>query len=437
MGLFSETLGTTADVDRLSGGKANKTLIFAITGLTNMIGAKKKANREKGFGETATAIQAELSKKLDAIGAKLDGNDKEKNLTNSVLDLLLNLDNEKIKLIDDGFKVLDRIADWTNEKGERFASTLNSITDALVNMAKKLTANQSSFESMGEVFSKLALGVDLIKDTGKGLILLAGGLLAIAGAFFLLTSTLGAGGFILLGVGILAIGAALKMLFIMTGVEDGKDSAISKMGIGLGMLALAVIGLAIAGLIFTAVGFKGLAMMGLTLLLLTTVFIISNKMLGGDGSDGDSALATQMVALSIGVIGLAIASYLFSVIGTDGIFTMIGAVLALGFAVAAASRASGGDISKTILALSLGLIVFTLTIWLWNKLVPDNSMAIGPLIALTAMTTALVILGKRSGDVFKGAIALIIAGAAILLLGFALKQWESITLGTIGVMTIG
>lgn len=436
---LGSAISNTASIDQLFElSKPIKALSLAIFGFSKTadqlgkdVRGSKAANKAINTGKVDLAsdkaglkLQDEIISKLESIVDKLDKfqiKDGKISLLSSIL-----LTDEQLENGDKIIDFLTRLEDFASKKASSFAKSLGLIVDALTSAATKAATHKDEFESLNEMFASLSNAASSISSVSKSLMQLALGIVVFAGSIILLTKIAGAGGILVAVTGMLVIGAAIYALSKLN-TSPENDSILKGLGKDLALMSLGVIALAIGGLIFNSVGLPGFLMMISSLALLALTVALANKIAS---PDSDTTLAQSILALSAGTILLALSGVIFGQVGLPGFLMMIGALAMLGLTLALISKLGGkrkSDPSTLLVQLAVGLMVFTLAVWLWNKLIPDPTDAIAPMIAIGALAGILALVGSRANDMFKAALAIAISSIALIILAFVIKQFDGIS----------
>lgn len=307
-------------------------------------------------------------------------------------------------------KGLDLIVEAVKAYTEVNPKKFDELIEGIVKMGDAFEKSKESFKfflQLPKLLGYLALGI-----LGFGLALIIATPLYIAGLPGAILSFLVIKYFIR-GFSVLA--------------EKEKDGTLTKGVKALNQIALAValFGLAIvlSGPIYIAALVLMWPILGVIALFTMIFNILASKNLHKDVAEGARTL--KGIAWTIALFGLVIllVGPLY-IAGAIFVIPIILTLLAFGAVMLLISKFDK-DIRKGIYGLLLigaVIVVFALALWIWNKLRPEWEDIIQTIVVIGAFTLMLYLAGKRAKDMFKAAIALIIAGVSLIILAVAIRM---------------
>jgi hypothetical protein len=260
-----------------------------------------------------------------------------------------------------------------------------------------------------------------LKDIGLGILIFAG---SLALASFIMPYALK--GAIGAGMLISIIGGAFTLL-AMTGLTD----TIEKTGKGLMYAGIAILTLGISLALFSLIepyAMEGLWSAAKMIFIIGFTFALLDAV---SGTIGDGGKALLWAAAAILALGISLA--LFNIILPDelGLTRPLLTVAAVGlaFRILGSGAKQIKEGAQALLWASLAMIVVGIAFRLLNLIVPPefatDIMNYTPLLAIGAVALTFRIIGEGATEIEKGAIAMIVAGVALIVVALGFKIMAS------------
>jgi hypothetical protein len=378
------------------------------------------ANIEKELKSLSTKVEALTAKIKETAGGKID----EKSLQEAGKASIMLGDG--IEKIITSIKIYSKIPDTVIDK---FVEGLSKIGEGFEKLGKSL----SDIEKGGQALMSLAKGVFWF-----------GVALLISGPIYLLA----------LPLSIIVVGVIMGMTWLFSKVMGDAETmkGIQEGGKALAYLALGII---LFGLALLVAGPIYKAAMSWSLLLIVGVIVVAaglmwllGKVYNEDIVPGIKALMWMGLAIVVFGIALVVATKIYEYLWKeqkDGmlivglvILAAVGVLLLLSYA-----KDNVLDGAEALVYMAIGIIVLAVGLWMFSKLfpaTPENWETLGLVgAAVGGLTIVLLGLSLVKDNVTKGAIALLIATGAIMLLAVGLwmfsdmfpanpQNWETLAL---------
>ena len=280
-------------------------------------------------------------------------------------------------------------------------------------------------KEIAEKMEAITKGLIVLGDVGKSILVFAG-YMVLAAPLLLITAALSP----IIGLSLFAITTAVMLA--TKNLDDKKLESISKLKeVGLGILAFTA-SLALTSLIIVP-ALKG-ALGAMVIVGLTTLVI---SMLPDKGVEKMEQVGKGLLQLALGIgamvavfalTSLIIVPALKGALFAVGIIAAIGGVFYLLDTLGVIDKIEAG--AKGLLFAAGAILGLGIALALFDIIAPpiETLMSIALVVGVVALTFGLV--GKFGGNIQKGAIALMFAGLAIVVLALSLKILSAI-IGTI------
>ena len=235
--------------------------------------------------------------------------------------------------------------------------------------------------------------------------------------------------YLVLGVpaalGAVLFGLTIRLLMWVLGdsAKNGKEQTSgmeSILGIGKGILLFSLS--MILFLLVAPIVLIGAVLFGLTIRLM--MWIMGDAAKGkGEGESGMEAVLKLAKGILLFALSMLVVVLLFPVLLLGAIiFAVTLWILNMGLKLISTKKARKGVVSLLILGLSI--LLFALVIALFDKMVSWQAL-LKVAVALAGLGFIMFMVGKQSTSILKGSIAMIAAAGAVLLIAVAMMIWKS------------
>lgn len=333
--------------------------------------------------------------------------------------------------------VLEKIETTKNElisELKRQTTILQKISTSLDRKQTSTTpaASQTTSSSSGGFSSKtlelIQAASEFLKPLGIGLVWLAGGILALAGALLIIPVAS------IPAMMITAIGMTFVInQFLKLNLEAAESISESLIKLGFGIFTF---GLAIAvSTPLYVVGIPGL------LLAAGSIWLISKVINSIGGMEGSESVSKGLIHIGFGIFSLALGIAAWNILGITAASAAVPVLFMLGvYGVVLLMNSIAGTTkdnnpASSILAMAAGIGILGLSIKLWEVLGITGGTALLVLATMAGFAAVMWIIGNTDAD--KGAKALLLSSISIAAIGLAVYMWQTLAINWETIAMVG